>query len=310
MSDLMRGIVEEALGRSRRKSGNDAAMSGAGLPGSLHRPNWQQTNRHRRLQAVGHAVQTEPALTGNSGRTAPTDGGQREFVEQTLSPLLRLMMVQGRTEGEPQPCSQSENECGKTSGKAGMIDRLDGGFRCWFYPDLTPRLLTEFGLRYARPISVGVVTAETGSPRPLFVLDEILKSGSADAEADVSRSEGMLEVRVIGKNRDKVQEVLERMSRELSRQAGDGPRILTALEPSTMLTRALDVAANEAVTVFDGLNRHRSIALLDRAFKADPDLDIRYRIEPSYLLIHGTRDQLEAATRLMKRDAEPYLMKE
>ena len=326
MSDLIREIVEEALGRTGRtetRSAGGPPGRPAGLPDTaaapgaavtLNRPNWQQAYREKRLQLAGaapaaKATDGEPARTADD-RTAGS-AGRREFVEQTLSPLLRLMMSQGKATVDARSGEPFTDDGGQPLlCSAGMIGRPESGIRCWFYPDLNPRLAAAFGIHRAQPLTVGVLASESDSPRPLFALDEALRAEPVQADVTVRREAGALEIRLIGSKRGEIQRALERLCRALREETGDQARIMTAPEPSAALAGWLDIPARDAAAAIDGLNRHRSIALLDRAFKEKPELDIRFRIEPSHLLIHGARGAVLEAVGIMKREAGPYLTKE
>ncbi|WP_276352134.1 hypothetical protein [Cohnella caldifontis] len=301
MSDLLKAVVEEALGRGTKAPArvNPLGPGASPQPGGFLRPNYQQENRHKRLNVPGGAAAAMPESSSPSGR---------EFIENSLSPLLRLALVQGKTESAEGAPAAAEPSCGERGDRcAGMIGRSAGGVRCWYYPDLSPRLCPEFGLYPSPPVTLGIVSADASAPGQLFVLEEALKNETVKAEVTWSREGGPFEARLTAKEPDAVRRALDRLCAAFQRETGDGPRILVSPEPSAMLARQLGTGQDESVAVIEGLSRYRSVALLDLYMKKNPNPDFRYRMEPAYLVITGKKDSVSEAVRALRQAAEPYL---
>ncbi|MNO24118.1 hypothetical protein D3C76_139300 [compost metagenome] len=304
MSDFMRTIVQEALRPSSAKR-QDPLQSGSFMPktGSsqvevvpdIHRPNYQKDKRDQRLNAAAATI------SSNSTAVHLT----REFIEQSMSPLLRMSLVQGRTREE---CN---TECTVPSGQgagAGVIGENCDGLSFWHYPELQSELFSQIGIRRTSAKSAGIVAAERCKPGYLFLLDEALGASKLEYEISWNKERGSaFQAIVLGESSAELAEVLQQISDQCEKNGKENIRNYISLEPSSFLLKYLGVSNGNSIAVWEGLSRYRSVALMDRALKQGMNTSVKYNIEAEYLLLTGGREELSAAIAVLQKVLQPYV---
>lgn len=306
MSDFMRNIVQEALRPSSTKR-QDPLQSGSFMPktGSsqvetvpdIHRPNYQKDKRNQRLSAVSPSAPSVPS----NGAVVPLT---REFIEQSMSPLLRMSLVQGRTREE---CNTGCTDLSQGA-VSGMISECCEGLSFWYYPELRPELFTELGLRRTSAKSAGIVAGERFRPGYLFLLDEALGISKLEYEISWDKEDGCaFQAIVLGESSSEIAQVLQQLSDRCEQSSKSAIRTYTAFEPSPLLLKHLGISQGNAIAVWEGLSRYRSVALLDRALKQGMSTHVKYNIEAEYLLLAGRQEELSAAIAVLQKVMQPYV---
>ncbi|RUS47073.1 hypothetical protein [Cohnella sp. AR92] len=314
----MRNVVEAALRKDESIPTSDAEpnpVREATSELALKRPNYQRAKQNRRLNAG-----LSGGSKGGTERNSTSSRSNSKFMENSLSPLLRLTLNQGqddeiRNEAKGNaifvPGQEADYAAEETSA-SGMIGRLEGPLRFWLYPELNPKLASEFGIFSSQPVTVGAVAVENGLPGLLFELDELLPRAS-NLEIDVRKQgarDGVSAIYLIGKREGDsaaVRSLLERWfeKRKVCECSGS-VQIYETAYPSALLVKHLGVTADEGVVVVEGIDRFRSVALLDRCMKQMAEAGFRHKIEDRYLLIAGPSASIQRASEALRREVAPY----
>ncbi|MNW42738.1 hypothetical protein D3C74_199190 [compost metagenome] len=240
------------------------------------------------------------------------------FVEQALSPLLRLSLHQVKTNiAKPNTAKQDQSQiqeqmkCDRElMNCSGMIGQCEDGMSFWFYPNLHPKLASEFGIYGTVHPVMGIVTAEQCLPSQLLIYDKLVSSTSLENEVKWSKDSGSeFFVRLSGSEQDApiMMSVLKQWQNRHKQLAERAIAFHESLQPSSRVTKLLGIAPGEALAVVEGLSRLRSIALLDRCFKHGLSSRLRYRIENRYLIVTGEPDEIREASSVMLSISEPYM---
>ncbi|MBA9088101.1 hypothetical protein FHR92_004597 [Fontibacillus solani] len=325
MSDFMKSIVEEALGRRTpaRSTAVTADLAGGNLPlqsksspagiAGLSRPNYQREKRNKRLAAESCVL-----VNGAQPASPPITSMSENFVEQALSPLLRLSLHQGKsdvakvsTAKQDQGLNQEQMKCDREfMNCSGMIGQCEDGMSFWFYPNLHQKLASEFGIYGTVHPVMGIVTAEQCLPSQLLIYDKLVSTTSLENEVKWSKDSGSeFFVRLSGSEQDApiMMSVLKQWQNRHKQLTERAIAFHESLQPSPRVTKLLGIAPGEALTVVEGLSRLRSIALLDRCFKHGLSSRLRYRIENRYLIVTGEPDEIREASSVMLSISEPYM---
>lgn len=332
MSDFLKEIVQEALrggagGRrnSNRSNSNEpfrqnpSVRSTSAVPG-ISRPNYQRDRKEQRLGAANGAVTgvaagsvTDAALEAGLGVvTGSASGGNgraaapltRDFIEESLAPLMRMSLVQGNIREE------YGADCTDTAAapdESGMLGRSCAGLDFWYYPELRPELLGELGIRRISAKSAGIIAEGRCRPGQLFLLDGC--SAISGVDVDINwKMEGGRDFHAVltGEASSDIQNALQSMYDQCLRSGSHRIQSYIALEPSSILVKYLNISRGDAIAALEGISRYRSVALLDRALKLGMSSRVKFSIADEFVILTGERGELSEASALLGKLIEPY----
>lgn len=340
MSEFMRNVVAEVLQRNKTEhkepctaDGKDSCSAGCGQPeactkqaAAIKRVNYQRERAAQRLapiagqtgagssarasfpaqqavaavaKAVANPITTKPG-------TAETQMTKR-FVEDTLSPLLRLTIGgQGSIATDVAPPTA---EAGIPE-VASPIGRGSGaGSSVWFFPSIREELRPLLGAVNRKFTAAGVVSIERCLPSQLFAIEEVLGADpQLEAQIDWGRTGKGFELKLFGSDADSVAAKLSELSERLSGGNTDR-RFETCFSatPSRLLAQHLELRHNEAAAVLEGVAHWDGVGLMDRFLQQHPDSRVRFQVKDGYVLLTGTAEDALAAVAELKQDASRLL---
>ncbi len=335
MSDFMKEIVQEALrgGAGRRQEPNRSnsnepsrqqpGMRNASAVPGISRPNYQRDRKEQRLSAAngaatgvaagsvsdtaleaGPGAVTGSASGGNGSAAARAAALTRDFIEESLAPLMRMSLVQGNSREE---CAAG---CGNTAAspdESGMLGRSCAGMDFWFYPELQPELFGELGIRRSSAKSAGIIAENRCRPGQLFLLDGC--SAISGVEVDINwKMEGgrAFQAVLTGEDSFDIRTALQCMYDQCEHHASRRIQSYISLEPSSVLMKHLNISRGDAVAALEGISRYRSVALLDRALKTGMSSRVKISIADEFVILTGQREELSEASALLGKLIEPY----
>ncbi|MCH1640400.1 hypothetical protein MJ257_09810 [Paenibacillus timonensis] len=244
---------------------------------------------------------TVKALASNSVSAAPLT---RDFIEESLAPLLRMSLVQGNSREE---CGAGCTDTAATPDESSMLGRSCAGMDFWYYPDLRPELIGELGLRRNSAKSVGIIAEGRCRPGQLFLLSGCSAISGVDVDINWKR-EGDRDFQAVltGEAPSEIRNVLLSMYEQCLRSGSRRIQSYIALEPSSILMKYLDIPRGDAVAALEGISRYRSIALLDRALKLGMSSRVKFSIADEYVILTGERGDLSEASTLFGKLIERY----
>ncbi|MBY9081385.1 hypothetical protein KIH86_11800 [Paenibacillus sp. HN-1] len=228
----------------------------------------------------------------------------RDFIEESLAPLMRMSLVQGNSREE---CSAVCADTAAAPDESGMLGRSCAGMDFWYYPELQPELFGELGIRRSSAKSAGIITEDRCRPGQLFLLDGCSVASGVDVEINWKLDgERAFQAVLTGEASSDIRSALQCMYDQCERNASRRIQSYIALEPSPILIKHLNISRGDAVAALEGISRYRSVALLDRALKLGMSPRVKISIADEYVILTGERGVLSEASALLGKLIEPY----
>ncbi|SDM55829.1 hypothetical protein SAMN04488137_0748 [Fictibacillus solisalsi] len=277
MSEFMRAIVQEVLRpaeqpeRPPKKKKEPPAVQQ-----KLHRPNYQNAMREKRLNE----------LKGNHEKISnPGD--------ELVSRLNILTLAQGAERGTTVPANHgTKNTSGQPCGR--LIGSAPSGLAAWLYSNLPHEKLEWFH----RPISargVAVFSAPVSSPGQLVILqEELTRTGGVKyfIQWDKNGKKAFL-LELFHNDCNLLETTAENVWQALNRQTKKKTKLFYLEQPGSWLLNQLELTGiRGAVAIMEGFGRYESYSLLLPVLQELASINIRYKIEESYLVLYGAHEQL------------------
>lgn len=315
---------------------NPSVRSTSAVPG-ISRPNYQRDRKEQRLGAATGAVTGVAAgsvsdatleaglgvvtgsASGGNGRAAAQTAAPvlasataaasaasltRDFIEESLAPLMRMSLVQGNSREE---CGADCTDTAAVPDESGMLGRSCAGLDFWYYPELRPELLGELGIRRITAKSAGIIAEGRCRPGQLFLLDGCSAISGVDVDINWKMEGGRdFQAVLTGEASSDIWNALQSMYDQCLRSGNRRIQSYIALEPSPILAKYLNISRGDAVAALEGISRYRSVALLDRALKLGMSSRVKFSIKDEFVILTGERGDLSEASALLGKLIEPY----
>ncbi|AIQ64850.1 hypothetical protein PSTEL_18750 [Paenibacillus stellifer] len=288
-------------------NGRAAALSAAPVPASAGSPAAAAVQANASLPAFVSASAHAPAAVKTpASATAAASAASltRDFIEESLAPLMRMSLVQGNSREE---CGADCTDTAAAPDESGMLGRSCAGLDFWYYPELRPELLGELGIRRISAKSAGIIAEGRCRPGQLFLLDGCSAISGVDVDINWKMEGGRdFQAVLTGEASSDIRNALQSMYDQCLRSGSRRIQSYIALEPSSILVKYLNISRGDAVAALEGISRYRSVALLDRALKLGMSSRVKFSIADEFVILTGERGDLSEASALLGKLIEPY----
>ncbi|MDN4523854.1 hypothetical protein [Fictibacillus fluitans] len=281
MSEFMREIVQEVLRPAKQPP--TKGKEPPAVVQKLHRPNYQNAMREKRLKELEGRKET---------RTAERAAAS---VDELVS-RLNILSLQG-TEGKSKSPENygTQQTSGQPSGR--LVGKASSGMAAWLYTNLPKERLEWFH----RPIparGIAVFSAPVSSPGQLVILQEELNRSENEVKYFIQWDKNGKNAFLLELYHDdckKLEAVAETMWHSLDRQTKKTKKLFYMEQPGSWLLNQLELTGiRGAVAIMEGIGRFESYTLLLPVLQELASIDIRYKVEEDYLILHGAHEQLSS----------------
>jgi hypothetical protein len=290
--------VQRQTERRTKVSVTSEGSSGGGLAG-INRPNYQSQKLEKRLSPRQTSVKIEASNKSNNDLTS------RSFKQDSVSQLSTLSLVQGNQTRERETQYSNTLVDSKKVSQPQQIGKTKDGSYVWYFPTVHPGLKPSFRGNFSSN-TVGVVTSEKCCPGQLFLVDEVLREiPSLDYHMlwDKDYNQGFV-FELYMNDEKHMNQLLRDIYQKLNRRALRGLESYISVSPSAWLSRHLSLDSSyRAIAVLEGIPYYKSIAILDRYFKRNPELKMNFKIEEENLLLMGESQVISQAVDTLKQEA-------